>query len=123
MFSARSPIASPSPWSPDDRDATPGAFSRSTASTGCFQTVVTMEDAPAKPDPAPVQLALERLGVRHAWMVGDTPDDIRAARAAAVLPLGIVAPGDDPDLARTALADAGAARILATVNELLETLP
>ena len=56
-------------------------------------------------------------------MVGDTPDDIRAARAAAVLPIGIVAPGDDPDLARSALADAGAARILTTVNELLEILP
>jgi len=89
---------------------------------GCFQTVISMENAPAKPDPAPVHLALKRLGVRHAWMVGDTPDDIRAARAAGVLPLGIVAPGDDPDLARTALADAGAARILATVDELLETL-
>jgi HAD superfamily hydrolase (TIGR01548 family) len=88
-----------------------------------FQTVVAMEDAPVKPDPAPVRLALERLGLGHAWMVGDTPDDIRSARAAAVLPLGIVAPGDDADLARSALAGAGAARILATVNELLEILP
>lgn len=90
---------------------------------GCFQTVVTMEDAPAKPDPAPVRLALHRLGTGHAWMVGDTPDDIRAARAAAVLPIGILAPGDDPALARSALADAGASRILANVNELLEILP
>lgn len=53
-----------------------------------FDAVVVMEDAPAKPDPAPVRLALSRLGVRLAWMVGDTPDDIRAARGAAVLPLG-----------------------------------
>ena len=89
----------------------------------CFQTVVTMEEVPGKPDPAPVRLALERLGLGHAWMVGDTPDDIRAARAAAVLPLGIVAPGDDPDLARSALAEAGAARILTTIDELLEILP
>ncbi len=87
---------------------------------GCFQTVITMEDAAAKPDPAPVQLALQRLGLDHAWMVGDTPDDIRAARGAAVLPIGIVASGDDPDSARAALADAGAARILTTLNELLE---
>jgi HAD superfamily hydrolase (TIGR01548 family) len=88
-----------------------------------FRAVVTMEDAPVKPDPAPVRLALERLGVAHAWMVGDTPDDIRAARAALVLPLGIVASGDDPELARTALADAGAARILTHLDELLEILP
>jgi HAD superfamily hydrolase (TIGR01548 family) len=89
----------------------------------CFQTLIAMEDAPAKPDPAPVLLALESLRICNAWMVGDTPDDIRAARAAAVLPMGIVAPGDDPDLARTALAAAGAARVLATVIEVLEYLP
>jgi HAD superfamily hydrolase (TIGR01548 family) len=88
-----------------------------------FETVVTMEDAPVKPDPAPVRIALTKLGVRHAWMVGDTPDDIRAARSASVLPIGIVAPGDDPELARSALAQTGAARILTTVDDLLENLP
>ena len=41
-----------------------------------------MEDAPPKPDPQPVRLALARLGVERAWLVGDTPDDMRAARAA-----------------------------------------
>ena len=88
-----------------------------------FKTVVTMEDATVKPDPAPVNLALERLGLRHAWMVGDTPDDIRAARGAKAVPIGVVAPGDDPVSARAALAEAGAARILTNVNELLEILP
>ncbi|MEX1312005.1 MAG: aminotransferase class I/II-fold pyridoxal phosphate-dependent enzyme [Candidatus Sulfomarinibacteraceae bacterium] len=91
--------------------------------TDLFRAVVAMEDAPAKPDPAPVRTALEGLGLRRAWMVGDTPDDIRAARRAAVLPIGIVAPGDDPDEARAALASSGAARILSTVDELLEILP
>ncbi len=41
-----------------------------------------MEDATPKPDPAPVRLALERLGVATAWMLGDTPDDLAAARGA-----------------------------------------
>jgi HAD superfamily hydrolase (TIGR01548 family) len=91
--------------------------------TDCFTVVVTMDDAPLKPDPAPVRLALGRLGVRHAWMVGDTPDDVRSARGAAVLPLAVLAPLDEPERARAALADAGAARILATVDELLEVLP
>ena len=74
---------------------------------GRFETVVCMEDGPAKPDPAPVRLALSRLGAARAWMVGDTPDDVRAARAAGVVPLGVLAPGDtDPE----PLSRAGAAR-------------
>jgi phosphoglycolate phosphatase-like HAD superfamily hydrolase len=88
-----------------------------------FGTVVAMEDAPAKPDPAPVRLALERLGVRRAWMVGDTPDDMRAAAQAGVLPLGVVTPGDEPSLAMAALLDAGAARVLGQLTDLLELLP
>ena len=47
--------------------------------TNLFQTVICMEDGPLKPDPAPVQLARSRLAVERAWMVGDTPDGIRAA--------------------------------------------
>ncbi len=88
-----------------------------------FRTVVTMEDGPIKPDPAPVTAALGRLGVRHAWMVGDTPDDIRAARTASVLPFGIVAPGGDPSTARSALVEAGAARVLDGLDQIMEVLP
>lgn len=86
-------------------------------------TVVAMEDAPAKPDPAPVQLALTRLGVTRAWMVGDTPDDQRAARAAGVVPLGVVPPGEDPTVSAPVLTAAGAARVLPDVTALLELLP
>lgn len=88
-----------------------------------FGTVVAMEDAPAKPDPAPVRRALERLGVRRAWMIGDTPDDVHAAVQAGVLPLAVVAPGDEPSLATAALRDAGAARVLGPLTDLLELLP
>jgi HAD superfamily hydrolase (TIGR01548 family) len=88
-----------------------------------FHTVVCMEDAARKPDPAPVRLALERLGVRHAWMVGNSPDDMRAAAGADVVPLGIVAPGDDLTRAAAALADAGAACVLDHVADLEELLP
>ncbi len=82
-----------------------------------------MEDAPVKPDPAPVRLALERLGVAPRLDGGRHPRRHPRGARAAVLPLGIVAPGDEPELARSALAVAGAARILATVDELLEILP
>jgi histidinol-phosphate aminotransferase len=84
----------------------------------CFDAVVCMGDAAAKPDPAPVRLALERLGVTRAWMVGDTPDDIRAARAAGVLPLGAAFQQDDPPDAE-ALLMAGAARVLDHPDELV----
>lgn len=88
-----------------------------------FMTVVTRDDGPAKPDPFPVAEALRRLGRTRAWMIGDTPDDIRAARGAAVLPLGVVAPGDDPDATGSALLAAGAGRILTSLDDLLELLP
>lgn len=35
-----------------------------------------------KPDPAPIHEALRRLGARHGWMVGDSANDVGAARAA-----------------------------------------
>ncbi|HEV8266040.1 MAG TPA: aminotransferase class I/II-fold pyridoxal phosphate-dependent enzyme [Gemmatimonadales bacterium] len=88
-----------------------------------FRAVVTMEDAPPKPDPAPVRLALERLGAHRAWLVGDTPDDARAASAASVLPLGVVAPGDDRAATSAALERAGVARVLDDLTALLEVLP
>ena len=85
-----------------------------------------MDDAPLKPDPAPVHLALTRLGVAAAWMIGDTPDDIRAARAAGVVPIGVVAPGETLAAAAPALTAAGAARVLTTwtgLVALLDALP
>ena len=87
-----------------------------------FSAVVSMEDAPSKPDPAPVRLAMEQLGVRRAWMVGDTPDDLRAARAAGALPVGVPAPGDDAGTARAVLLGAGAAFVLDTPDDLEEVL-
>jgi HAD superfamily hydrolase (TIGR01548 family) len=88
-----------------------------------FSTVVCMEDAASKPDPAPVRLALDRLGVSTAWMVGDTPDDLDAARRAGVLPIGVPASGDDFESTTTTLEAAGAARVLGDPNEIGEIMP
>jgi len=88
-----------------------------------FGAVVTMEDGPAKPSPVPVQLALQRLGVTSAWLVGDTRDDLEAARSAGVLPLGVVAPQADPVSTRQHLLDVGAARVLDTWMDLEGLLP
>ena len=88
-----------------------------------FAATVCLEDGPNKPDPAPVRLALERLGVSRAWMIGDTPDDIRAASGAGVLPIGTIAPGGDPAANATALKPAGAVTILDNVASITELLP
>lgn len=88
--------------------------------------LVAREDAPLKPDPAPVSTALARLGVRRAWMLGDTPDDLVAARGAGVVPLGVVAPGTEAAAERATLAGAGAARVLDRTTDLttlLDALP
>ena len=87
-----------------------------------FPVRVCMEDAAAKPDPAPVRLALELLGEHSAWLVGDTPDDMVAARGAGVVPVGIGAPGDAGDAA-TALTWAGAAIVLSSLDQLEMLLP
>jgi histidinol-phosphate aminotransferase len=58
-----------------------------------FETMVCMEDAPLKPSPEPLLMAMRTLGVHRAWMFGDTPDDMHAARSASCLPVGVLAPG------------------------------
>ncbi len=89
--------------------------------TGIIGTIVTMEDAPPKPSPQPVELALARLGATSAWFVGDTVDDIRAARNAAlpVVPIGVSAPADDRTRTADALRRAGAATVADGVDEVL----
>lgn len=88
-----------------------------------FQTVVALEDGPLKPDPSPVETALERLAVSRAWMIGDTPDDIEAALGAGVLPIGVVAPGDDAARATASLRSAGAATVLDDITTLEDLIP
>jgi histidinol-phosphate aminotransferase len=83
--------------------------------------LITRDEAPLKPDPAPVRLALETLGVTAAWMLGDTPDDVVAARGAGVVPIGVIAPGDDPIQARQRLRLA--ARVLDQITDLEEMMP
>lgn len=88
-----------------------------------FRTVVCMEDAPIKPNPAPVRLAIGHMNIRAAWMVGDTNDDVVAARGAGVVPIGFLPPGANTDTLTLALERAGAARVLTSFDALLEMLP
>ncbi|MFN8827339.1 MAG: HAD family hydrolase [Planctomycetota bacterium] len=76
------------------------------------RTVVCSEDGPGKPDPAPVRLALQRLEVTSAWMLGDNPSDVQAARAAGVVPLAIAPHGIGAEAHAERLRAAGAARLV-----------
>ncbi|MBN2717451.1 MAG: HAD-IA family hydrolase, partial [Deltaproteobacteria bacterium] len=77
-----------------------------------FEVVVTMDDGPLKPNPFPVKKALEVLGETDAWMIGDTPDDIRSAVGAGITAVGVIAPADNPVDARNAMIAAGAKLVL-----------
>ena len=73
-----------------------------------FDVVVAREDAPLKPSPRGIRSAMETLRVGRAWFIGDTVDDIVAAKAAGVIPIGVSLDEDgDATLLR-----AGAARVL-----------
>ena len=88
-------------------------FLREQGVRGLFSAVVCREDGPLKPDPEPVRIALKLLDARTAWLLGDTPDDVRAAVRAGVVPVGVVPPGEgDGAAVRDALEDAGAARVV-----------
>jgi phosphoglycolate phosphatase-like HAD superfamily hydrolase len=56
-------------------------------------------------------------------MIGDTPDDARAARAADVLPLGILPPDEQDAVSPSELVDAGCARVLDRLERIEELLP
>jgi HAD superfamily hydrolase (TIGR01549 family) len=51
-----------------------------------IEIVIAREDAPPKPNPEPLQLGCDRLGLRHddVWMVGDGQYDIEAGVAAGI---------------------------------------
>ncbi len=89
----------------------------------CFTACVTCDDGPGKPDPFAAAEALRLVGAQRAWMIGDTPDDVRCARRAGLLPIGILAPGDPGSRMTAALLGAGAARVLSSLDDLEILLP
>ncbi len=98
-------------------------FLRSQGIADLFDVVVTRDDAALKPSPEPTALALKQLGVRRAWLLGDTLDDIQSAKGASVLGIGVLAPGAPVASTAPALRRAGAATVLSDVQDLMDLLP
>jgi HAD superfamily phosphatase len=90
-----------------------------------FDAIVAMEDYPAeksKPDPYPISLALEKLGVKNAVYIGDSVDDIVAAKSAGVKAIGCIPPGTNPSQLKEKLLQRGAERVLNNITEISKVL-
>ena len=87
--------------------------------------LVAREDAPLKPDPAGIEQAMRDLDVNDAWFLGDTTDDVRAARgvrSGRVLPIGVDPRSDvrtDIGTGR-GLIEAGAARVVGAGGPMID---
>ena len=91
-----------------------------------FRTVIAMEDVPGrgKPYPDGILLALEQLKVRRALYLGDSVDDMQAARSAGITPVGVLPPQASGDETFSGLlTENGAVTVLKSVNDILSVLP
>jgi pyrophosphatase PpaX len=89
---------------------------------GLFDAVVSADDTERhKPDPAPLLLALERLGAKpdDGAYVGDSPFDVEAARAAGLRSIAVTWGGIHN---QERLSLAGPDTIVSTIAELIEAL-
>ncbi|OQX88033.1 hypothetical protein B6D60_02755 [candidate division KSB1 bacterium 4484_87] len=85
-----------------------------------FDVLVAQEDTPpgrGKPEPDGILLAMQKLGVKTAAYLGNTIDDMRAATAAKIVPVGILPFGETEKNQADLLRAAGAKFILNDVNE------
>jgi HAD superfamily hydrolase (TIGR01548 family) len=90
-----------------------------------FDVIVAMEDYPqekAKPDPYPINLALQKLCKKEAVYVGDSVDDIEAAKRAGVKPIGCIPPGVSATRLKELLLKHGAKKVIDSINEINESL-
>jgi len=84
-----------------------------------------MEDIPegkGKPDPYGLTLAMKKLGVKRAVYLGDNIDDIKAAVAADITPVGVINKSTSKKEQIRLLKGHGARYVLENVNEILEVL-
>uniref|UniRef100_M4BNH2 Imidazoleglycerol-phosphate dehydratase n=1 Tax=Hyaloperonospora arabidopsidis (strain Emoy2) TaxID=559515 RepID=M4BNH2_HYAAE len=110
------------------------AFLRTHGIEDLFSVLICMEDCLPKPSDEPIRLALEALNVRpeDAVMVGDTVDDVIAARKAGTVVYGVLTPLDharsvleqSPATIEKVLVELGASKVLKPgLAELLDLIP
>lgn len=100
------------------------ALERSGASDA-FDILVAGDDIPAgrsKPDPLGLTMALAGLSCAAGYYVGDTVDDVAAALAAGLAPVGVCGTAADPAAQRRLLLARGAAAVIESVNDIPEVV-
>lgn len=88
-----------------------------------FRELIAMEDTPpgrGKPAPDGILQILKRLNTNSAVYIGDTVDDMKAARAANIIPVGIVFDEENKEAVKNHLLKNGASLILDDVNQIME---
>lgn len=90
-----------------------------------FPVLVAMDNLPlgkAKPDPFGIKLALMQLGSTKAYYIGDTIDDMIAARRANVVPIAVARMSAGCEKQKGLLHNSGARWVLGDINNILEVL-
>jgi HAD superfamily hydrolase (TIGR01548 family) len=90
-----------------------------------FDVVIAMEDYPpekAKPDPYPINLALKKICRTKAIYVGDSVDDIVAAKLANIRPIGCIPPKVSAYQLKDLLIKNGAEKVLDNINNINQAI-
>ncbi len=93
--------------------------------TNHFDVLITMGDIPSnkgKPDPFSINMALEKLNAKRAIYLGDNIDDMKAARAANIIAIGVLDQVSDKQHRVKLLEQFGAKTVLGSVNEVSSIL-
>ena len=90
-----------------------------------FDAIVTMDDyleEKAKPDPFSINLALKQLGNNGAVYLGDSVDDMKAAKDAGIRAIGVLLPNTSSNKLRELLKQNGAEIVLKDINDIIKLL-
>ncbi len=90
-----------------------------------FNLVIGKEDLPddkQKPCPDGLNLIKEKCTYNKIYYFGDTPDDMKCAKSASAIPIGVLPPQDKTDAFAETMEKHGALKVLKDVNKIKDSL-
>ena len=89
-----------------------------------FSKTIAMEDVSRrKPDPEGLLKIANGYKTKDIYYFGDMVDDMQAAKAAKMIPIGVLPPQDNSRNMKELLAKNGAKAIINSINEINEVMP